>query len=305
MHYIIMDLEWNYAYAHKLKGFINEIIEIGAVKLNEELEIVDTFSSFIKVQIGKKLKGKVKRITNITAQDLESGKPFTQALAEFRHWVGEGDCLTFTWVDGDIRVLFDNYKYLNGISFIPFLKKYADLQAFFHKAHKLPTTTQIGLSTAAEKLEIDVSAFDIHRALGDSLLSAEIFSKSFDAELLEELTLDCDQKFYDRLSFKAYIISRLDDPDIKSEAMYCVCKICKIRAEQVDEWAYKNKYFHSEFHCKECGTDYEVRIRFKKHFDKVTVHKRYRTKVAPDESAQDDALASREVGEAPEAPANI
>ena len=35
MNYIIFDLEWNNAYSYVSKGFMNEIIEIGAVKLNE------------------------------------------------------------------------------------------------------------------------------------------------------------------------------------------------------------------------------------------------------------------------------
>ena len=38
MHYIIMDLEWNNAYVPKTKSFMNEIIEVGAVKLDEKLE---------------------------------------------------------------------------------------------------------------------------------------------------------------------------------------------------------------------------------------------------------------------------
>ncbi len=48
VNYIIMDLEWNNTYCKKKKGFMNEIIEIGAVKLNSNLDIVDTFSVFIK-----------------------------------------------------------------------------------------------------------------------------------------------------------------------------------------------------------------------------------------------------------------
>lgn len=53
MDFIIMDLEWNNTYARKTKGFINEIIEIGAVKLDENLNFKDKFSCLIKPQIGK------------------------------------------------------------------------------------------------------------------------------------------------------------------------------------------------------------------------------------------------------------
>ena len=44
MYYIIMDLEWNNAFVHRTKSFMNEIIEVGAVMLNEELEELSEFS---------------------------------------------------------------------------------------------------------------------------------------------------------------------------------------------------------------------------------------------------------------------
>ena len=40
MNIVILDLEWNGAYSRRLHGFINEIIEFGAVKLDEKLNIV-------------------------------------------------------------------------------------------------------------------------------------------------------------------------------------------------------------------------------------------------------------------------
>ena len=40
MNFIIFDLEWNNAYNYKLKRGMNEIIEIGAVKLDENLDVV-------------------------------------------------------------------------------------------------------------------------------------------------------------------------------------------------------------------------------------------------------------------------
>ena len=49
MHYIFLDLEWNNAYSKMHHRFVNEIIEIGAVKLNEELIEVGRFDIFIKL----------------------------------------------------------------------------------------------------------------------------------------------------------------------------------------------------------------------------------------------------------------
>ena len=107
MDFIIMDLEWNNTYARKTKGFINEIIEIGAVKLDENLNFKDKFSCLVRPQIGKKLRGSVKELTNITNEEVRSGEPFTKVFSSFRRWIGS-ECVLLTWGDGDIRVLIDN-----------------------------------------------------------------------------------------------------------------------------------------------------------------------------------------------------
>ena len=39
MQFIIMDLEWNNAYCKKLKGYINEIIEFGACKVDKDFNV--------------------------------------------------------------------------------------------------------------------------------------------------------------------------------------------------------------------------------------------------------------------------
>ena len=108
MNYIIVDLEWNNTYCKKKNGFLNEIIEIGAVKLDENLQTVDTFSMFIKAQLGKKLHTRVKELTNITNDDISGGTPFSQAMALFRKWSSGEDNVILTWGDTDVRVLVEN-----------------------------------------------------------------------------------------------------------------------------------------------------------------------------------------------------
>lgn len=47
MSYVILDLEWNGSYSKVLHKFVNEIIEIGAVKLDDELNVCDTFTMLV------------------------------------------------------------------------------------------------------------------------------------------------------------------------------------------------------------------------------------------------------------------
>lgn len=53
MNFVILDLEWNGTYSRRIKSFINEIIEFGAVKVDEQLHIIDTFEALVRPQVGK------------------------------------------------------------------------------------------------------------------------------------------------------------------------------------------------------------------------------------------------------------
>ena len=57
MHYVVMDLEWNQAMSSKSSVFNKlpihlrgEIIEIGAVKIDEDANVLDTFSIHLRRQ---------------------------------------------------------------------------------------------------------------------------------------------------------------------------------------------------------------------------------------------------------------
>ncbi|MEG2720994.1 MAG: 3'-5' exonuclease, partial [Oscillospiraceae bacterium] len=169
MQYIVMDLEWNNAYSKKLSGFINEVIEIGAVKLDDELNVTDTFSDVVKSQVGKKLQGRVKALTHITNEEISRGIPFQKAISNFAKWLGEEENLFLTWGDGDIRTLIKNCEYFMGYTHIPFINNYCDLQKYCQSfIDSNITVQQVGLSAAAVALGINPDKFPHHRALDDS-----------------------------------------------------------------------------------------------------------------------------------------
>lgn len=272
MDFIIMDLEWNNTYARKTKGFINEIIEIGAVKLDENLNFKDKFSSIIRPQISKKLRGSVKELTNITNEEVRSGEPFTKVFSHFRRWVGP-DSVFLTWGDGDIRVLIDNYRYLNGIDTIPFLSYYADMQSYIQSEMGLPKSKQVGLSTAAQALGVDESSFSHHRALDDSLMSVECLKKVYSAERFKPYISECNGEFYRKLTFKAHPISNINSPLIDRKVLDYRCEICSGKCEQLKPWSYSNQYFRSRYYCKKCDRTVKVAVRFKQYYDRIDVRK--------------------------------
>lgn len=80
MEFAILDLEWNAAYSRRLKGYINEIIEFGAVKCGPRLQEEDVFSCFVRPQVGKRLNAVVADLTSITEENLTGGLSFILSL---------------------------------------------------------------------------------------------------------------------------------------------------------------------------------------------------------------------------------
>ena len=69
MNYIVMDLEWNQAMSSKSSVFNKlpirlrgEIIEIGAVKLNEDMSVGEEFTIDVKPVYFKRMHYKVKKL---------------------------------------------------------------------------------------------------------------------------------------------------------------------------------------------------------------------------------------------------
>lgn len=282
MYYVIMDLEWNNSYNKKLKSFFNEIIEIGAVMIDEDLDVVDTFSVLIKSQLSTKLSGRVKNLTHISNEDMYGGISISKAISDFSKWVDGKDCVFMSWGNGDIRVMLDNLHFFCDIDGIPFISKYADLQKYCQTQLKLSNSQQIGLSAAATLFGIDVSEYSTHRALDDSLLSWRCFRKCYNADALSSFIFTCDSDFYRRLLFKAKYITNINDERIDRSKMVCFCDDCRKRMRKVSEWKLVNQSFRALFFCKKCNSYNMFTVKFKGYFDHVDV-KTKKTKVAEEE----------------------
>lgn len=289
MVYVILDLEWNNTYGRKTKSFINEIIEIGAVMLDENLQEISRYSSLIRSQIGKKLRGSVKQLTHITNEDLDNGIPFTKALSQLRRWIGSRDNVVITWGDGDIRVLIENCRYLNGIEIVPFLTNYADIQSYFHSIFNSPPSRQVGLSAAAQILGIDEDEYSHHRALDDSLLTAEVFRKIFDPQAFPSFIRPCTRDFYSRLSFKPFVIGNINNPLVDKSKLTYICETCGQPAKRLTEWRFVSRHFRALFYCPNCDQKVKVGVSFKKLYDRVEVKK---TSVVVVEQKQEDPAES-------------
>ena len=175
MEYIVLDLEFNAAYSKTRHRFVNEIIEFGAVKLDEQLNIIDKFSELVTPQISKKLNTHVAALTHITIDELnQSHNSFSHVMSKFRKFLGDG--VLMSWSNSDILVLAENYRYFFGNDKMSFLKYYVNLQKYCQRAIGYTDRShQMGLAACAEQLGLGFEDNSLHRAYNDAELTAECF----------------------------------------------------------------------------------------------------------------------------------
>ena len=133
MNYIVFDLEWNqcpYGKDRENKRLPFEIIEFGAVKLDENREVIDKFQQIVKPAVYHRLHYRTKEILNIDKNTLESGLSFSKSVRRFLRWCGE-DVVFCTWGPTDLIELQRNLKYYTMLHFLEGPVRYYDLQKIF------------------------------------------------------------------------------------------------------------------------------------------------------------------------------
>jgi inhibitor of KinA sporulation pathway (predicted exonuclease) len=185
MDYIIFDLELNSKF---MKSKLpNEIIEIGAVRLNSELETTGLFQSFVLPKIHKKLLPIIKRKTGIIQSEISRAASFRTVVARFRQWLGN-DYLLCCWGHDDIHHFITNCE-LNRLSSV-WLKRNVDIQQQLSALYNLPAGHRFSLKNALNVLEIPIKD-DLHRADADARYTAEIFKKAYNSLDLAAVTPLC------------------------------------------------------------------------------------------------------------------
>jgi len=177
-NYIVLDLEWNQSAGGKEEAvdhFPFEIIEIGAVRLNEAMEETGEYRRLIKPSVYTELHEKILEVTHMDQKTLmEEGICFEEAVKEFFLWCGD-DPIFCTWGSMDLTELQRNIAYY-GLS-DPFKKPllYYDIQKLYSLLE----------GDGKDRVSLDVAVFEskvmeerpFHRALDDAHYTGRIMSK--------------------------------------------------------------------------------------------------------------------------------
>lgn len=173
MEYIILDLEWNQVYSKQAANIpikaAGEVIQIGAVKLDDSYKQIDCFQILVDPVHIKKLHRGVAKITKLTDELLDAeGLPFVEAFSRFIHWCGN-EFIILTWGTDDVPVFRINMQ-AHGID-PNLLPKWYDLQLIYdwQIGH---LGRQCSLADALEK--VGGEKYDAHDALNDARMTAEV-----------------------------------------------------------------------------------------------------------------------------------
>ena len=174
---VLFDLEWNIGYQpytfnyHGVQQTLRgEIVEIGAVKIDEDANVLDTFSIHLRPRIFRKLQHHIAKVTGLTQADLDKGDPIVQGLRRFMQWCGP-DAEFAEWGLDDVPVLKQNLFLCNLDESRPTV--WYDLQQVFLREHPRKEGEGMTLESVVTRMGIPMER-PFHDALSDTLYTADV-----------------------------------------------------------------------------------------------------------------------------------
>ncbi|WP_244833584.1 3'-5' exonuclease [Clostridium sp. BJN0001] len=245
MGFVIVDLEFNnISETNKKKyGLENEIIEIGAVKVDNRLTELKKLKRYIKPSICLQISSEVSKITNITIDVLnKEGCSFIEAFNELRKMFDEGDILC-SWAKDDIAELIRNCEFY-GINDISWLKGYLDIQEYTCKV--LSHKKALGLKKAVDDLKIKVDEKKLHDALYDAEEELSVFKRVYNCRIVKNHVIK------DVYEIASVNIKNLEKIDVNEQMLTLKCPKCGNKLILDTDIKLKKWRFMSVSHCSKC-----------------------------------------------------
>lgn len=261
--YIVFDLEWNQSNDNRktIEKLPFEVLEIGAVKCNEDRKIIDQFHELIRPQVYMTMHYMTQKIVHLDFDNLKDKDPFKIVMNRFLKWCGE-DAIFCTWGNLDLLELQRNMAYYK-------MKPLNDGPLTFIDVQKLYSLSfEDGKKRSSLETAVDFFGFekneDFHRADNDAYYTALIFEKvkdkylknySFDVFHIPKdsaseihVSFDTYSKYISR-EFKNRIVA-MQDKEVQSTR----CYICNRNAKRKIKWfTLNNKHYFCVAFCRNHG----------------------------------------------------
>lgn len=281
MAFIIIDLEFNNLEGiHKYYPNIfedypnlqnidldNEIIEIGAIKLDNYMKPLEEFKTYIKPSVIPVLNPKISEITNIKEEDLEKGVSFEVGIESLSKIIDDGDIIC-SWAKDDIIEIINNavyHKYDN----LDWLKNYLDLQEYSTKI--LGKKKSLSLKNALEELKIRIDNNKLHDALNDAIYTSLVFKRIYNSRALKSYIIK------DIYNMPAVELKNLSEYKLDLNKIRYKCPKCNVDLEIEYDFIPIKWRFVSLCKCPKCNNKILNEVIVKKTFSGEEVYKEIST----------------------------
>ncbi len=278
MNYIVLDLEWNQG-ENEEGNLPFEIIEIGAVKVNENGEIIDKFSMLIRPSIYPEIYKYISKVIGVGHDELRKGSTFVDAFYKFIEWCGK-DVIFCTWGPMDLTELQRNMDYYHIENPFPFPFYYYDIQKIY-SIHKKEGKIKRALDYVVEEMGITVDG-PFHRAMWDSYYTAKVMEKiplskyliyeSIDYHRIPQTRKDEIYKvFHNYSKYVSREFSSKEEAMKEKSVTSSVCFLCgKSIKKKVDWFSVSGKFYYCAAWCPIHGW-MKGKIRVKKGKNRNTI----------------------------------
>lgn len=281
MTLIVMDLEWNQSSTGlepEVAKMPFEIIEIGAIKLNEGCDMVGEFSELIRPIVYPRLYHITSKLIHLQMKELQRGGKFTEIGRDFINWCGE-DYMLCTWGPTDITEFQRNLRFFG----LPLLNDgpvaYLDVQKLFALAFDEDKKSRRNLEHAVDELGIEKD-IPFHRAFSDAYYTAKVLARISNEhpEVMKYVSYDVtfppktkeEEIFADFGTYTKYISRAFASKDeaLHDKAIMAItCNECNKSVRKKIKWFSANgKQYLSAGYCDKHGI-IKNRVKFQKYDD--------------------------------------
>ena len=297
MKYVVLDLEWNQPVDGKKmenRSLPFEIIEVGAILLDEDKQIINSFSEVIRPSVYRQMNSFTRNLVQIPPKELRNGKRFAEVMKEFSKWCGE-DYIYCTWGPGDLVELQRNMEFygMEPISDGPVA--FLDVQKLFSLYFEGKKDAR-SLDYAVNFLEIEQDR-PFHRANADAYYTAEVLKRIEDEEILKRVSYDtyhiptnrAKEVHVDFPDYRKYISRGFTEKQAlmqDREVISSKCIVCNRKLRKcVRTFTPNGKYYLNVAYCEEHGY-MKSKIRLKKTDDGLYYAVKTQKIIPPDRVAE-------------------
>ena len=176
MKHVVVDLEMNPVsreFREVRRKLNEEVIEIGAVRLDENFQQEAEFQCYVKPEYGP-IKKHITSLTGITQAMVADKKTYAACFQDFVDWVGEEETKIYSWSMSDIKQLRSECRYKLPDFDIEWLnERWVDLQQEFDDRLGLHNSLALKHALAAMDHKFEGTQ---HTALADAINTSAILT---------------------------------------------------------------------------------------------------------------------------------